>query len=404
MSLFENFPWTNLHQLNLNWLIEEVKKCYSPDNPPEAMVISVNGESGVVTLYKNAHVALPDITEEQWNLYRGSANKITGIEFNKDAPATRINGNQRFIIYDAGNPPPYPVIAVNGETGNVILYEEPYAVFPDVEGDNWGLERKLNTDTADETRVGIMFDDTGKAYITHDEDAIQLLTIEDIPSSSGVVSINGLTGIVTLNGANTKINFSSNDSIETTINNADSAIKNIIAYKENSNVATRNYLKGEYIIISNTLYRAKNNITSTDTLSSSNLDTITNIGIEIKNLFESIEALPTVENSLTATTAGKVLDARQGKILNDIKPTSKEGAIPANGTVNIDVSDMRICLIFVGRGSVSTTAYCALHDQWGNIATIATNANFSVSSSGDIITITNNALSYVDYLIIGHNA
>lgn len=411
MSLFENFPFTNLHQLNLDWLIAEVKKCYSPDNPPEAMVISVNGESGEVILYKNAHVALPDITEEQWNLYRGSANKITGIEFNKDNPATRINGNQRFVIYDSGNPPPYPVIAVNGETGNVILYEEPYAVFPDVEGNNWGLERKLNTNTADETRVGIMFDDTGKAYITHDEDATQLLTIEDIPSSSGVVAINGKTGIVTLNGANTKINSNSNDSIETTINNvaassetADSAIKNIIAYKENSNVATRNYLKGEYIIIGNTLYRAKNNITDTDTLSSSNLDTITNIGTEIKNLFESIDSLPTVENSLTATTSGKVLDARQGKILDDIKSTSKEGAIPANGTVNIDVSDMRICLIFVGRGSVSTTAYCALHDQWGNIATIATNANFSVSSSGDIITITNNALSYVDYLIIGHNA
>lgn len=202
MALFENFPWTNLHQLNLNWIIEEVKKCYSPDNPPEAMVISVNGESGVVTLYKNAHVALPDITEEQWNIYRGSAQKITGIEFNKDNPATRINGNQRFVIYDAGNPPPYPVIAVNGETGNVILYEEPYAVFPDIEGDNWGLERKLNKDTADETRVGIMFDDDGNAYVTHDEDAVKLLTIEDIPSSSGVVSVNGMNGIVSLTGSN----------------------------------------------------------------------------------------------------------------------------------------------------------------------------------------------------------
>ena len=214
MALFENFPWTNLHQLNLNWLIEEVKKCYSPDNPPEAMVISVNGESGIVTLYKDAHVALPDITEEQWNLYRGSANKITGIEFNKDAAATRINGNQRFVIYDAGNPPPYPVIAVNGETGDVILYEDPYVVFPDIEGNNWGLERKLNTDTADETRIGIMFDDNGKAYITHDEDATQILTMEDIPSSSGVVSINGKAGVVNLSGADIPIN--ENDS--TTIN------------------------------------------------------------------------------------------------------------------------------------------------------------------------------------------
>ena len=293
MALFENFPFTNLHQLNLDWLIEEVKKCYSPDNPPEAMVISVNGESGEVILYKNAHVALPDITDEQWNIYRGSANKITGIEFNKDNPATRINGNQRFVIYDAGNPPPYPVIAVNGETGNVILYEEPYAVFPDVEGDNWGLERKLNTDTADETRVGIMFDDAGKAYITHDEDATQLLTIEDIPSSSGVVSINGNTGIVNLDGSNlltspnsgktinqaltensTGINTNTEDidALETTVGK----IKNSLAFTENGNTASHNIPKNSYVLWNNEPYIATSNISNGATLSTSVLRSIDN--------------------------------------------------------------------------------------------------------------------------------
>ena len=245
MSLFENFPFTNLHQLNLNWLIEEVKKCYSPDNPPEAMVISVNGESGVVTLYKDAHVALPDITEEQWNLYRGSANKITGIEFNKDAAATRINGNQRFLIYDAGNPPPYPVIAVNGETGNVILYKEPYAVFPDVEGDNWGLERKLNTNTTDETRVGIMFDDTGKAYITHDEDSTQILTREDIPSSSGVAVVNGKTGVVELTGEDININTTSQTTIAQQENAQDTNINNL-----------ENFIGKTALIVSSATHRA----------------------------------------------------------------------------------------------------------------------------------------------------
>lgn len=288
MSLFENFPWTNLHQLNLGWLIEEVKKCYSPDNPPEAMVISVNGESGNVTLYKDAHVALPDITEEQWNLYRGSANKITGIEFNKDAAATRINGNQRFVIYDAGNPPPYPVIAVNGETGNVILYEEPYAVFPDVEGNNWGLERKLNTDTADETRVGIMFDDTGKAYITHDEDATQILTIEDIPSSSGVVSVNGKTGIVNLTGENLKQNENTNTTIEEAIDDKLN-ITDITDHTEVSNVATRAYAKNEYIIINNVLYKVTAPIAINDAINSNN-SVITNICKELKEAHDSLLA------------------------------------------------------------------------------------------------------------------
>lgn len=295
MSLFENFPWTNLHQLNLGWLIEEVKKCYSPDNPPEAMVISVNGESGEVILYKNAHVALPDITEEQWNLYRGSANKITGIEFNKDNPATRINGNQRFVIYDAGNPPPYPVIAVNGETGNVILYEEPYAVFPDVEGDNWGIERKLNTNAADETRVGIMFDDTGKAYITHDEDATQILTIEDIPTSSGVVSFNGRTGVLIITGTDINKSATDNRSINTAIDdntNAINANKGLMGYYEPANTAQHNIPVDSWVFWNNGIYKATQAISINDALDTNNLTNISNGALNnIEDKLDRIEGL-----------------------------------------------------------------------------------------------------------------
>ena len=297
MSLFENFPFTNLHQLNLNWLIEEVKKCYSPDNPPEAMVISVNGESGEVILYKDAHVALPDITEEQWNIYRGSANKITGIEFNKDNPATRINGNQRFVIYDAGNPPPYPVIAVNGETGNVILYEEPYVVFPDVEGNNWGLERKLNTNTADETRVGIMFDDTGKAYITHDEDATQILTIEDIPSSSGVVSFNGQTGVLIVTGADINKSATDNRSINTAIDDNTNAIngnKGLMGYYEPTNTAQHNIPVDSWVFWNNGIYKAIQAISIDDALNTNNLTNISNGALNnIEDRLDRIEGLKT---------------------------------------------------------------------------------------------------------------
>ena len=63
MALFENFPYTNLHELNLDWIIETLKKCYSPDNPPESMVISVNGASGVVTLYPEAIIRFPDVQD-----------------------------------------------------------------------------------------------------------------------------------------------------------------------------------------------------------------------------------------------------------------------------------------------------------------------------------------------------
>ena len=490
MSMFENFPYTNLHELNLQWLIEEVKKCYSPDNPPEAMVISVNGESGIVTLYRDARISFPDVDAVQWNMYRGTDGKITGIEFNKDAPATRINGIQRFVIYDAGNPPPYPVVSVNGQTGAIILYSEAYVEFPDLDGDNWGIQRKLNADTENETIVGLMLNDDGDLSITKDEDTIpvytsdnpppypvrsvdgmtgnvntwghtanskidipipargddwsigrvidqggnlsikimyddniqkctaymiyddgvntptpvKLLTLDDIPSSSGVISVNGNTGVVVLTGADIKINSNSNDSIETVIQNTINNIINLIAYKETEAVATRNYIKGQYIVIGSTLYKAKSNISATTAINTSNTDIVDNIGNDIKTIFESIANIPDVVNNLTTTTTGKALDARQGKQLNDIKATIKEGAIPANSFVSVDVSDLKICLIVVGRGSVSTTATCALHDQWGDISNITTNANYVINSSGDVVNITNNAGSYVDYLIIGHNA
>lgn len=304
MSMFENFPYTNLHELNLGWVVEQIKKCYSPDNPPENIVISVNGESGAVTLYKDARIAFPDVQSTQWNLYRNSDGVTTGIEFNKNAPATRINGNLRFVIYDAGNPPPYPVVSVNGETGAIELYTESYVEFPDLEYDNWGIQRKLNANTENEIMIGLMLNDSGdlsvikgeegipvytednpppypvrtvdgmtgnvntwgysqqeqlnfprpsnvdswtlgraidqggnlsiklmyddniqkcSAYMVYDDgintpSPVRLLTLEDIPSSSGVVSINGQTGAVTLYATNITLNSNSYKTVETAIN------------------------------------------------------------------------------------------------------------------------------------------------------------------------------------------
>ena len=118
---FENFPYTNFHELNLDWIIKKVKAAYSPDNPPENIVISVNGETGEVVLYKDAIVRLPDVEEETWNIHRVADNSSSGIEFDVGNCAKRIDGTFRYPIYDAGNPPPYPVRSVNGQTGNVVI-------------------------------------------------------------------------------------------------------------------------------------------------------------------------------------------------------------------------------------------------------------------------------------------
>lgn len=195
MALFENFPYSNLHDLNLGWILKKVSEAYSPENPPEAMVISVNGESGEVILYKDAIIKFPDVVDTQWNMWRNSDGTATGIQFEKDQPMKRINGNSRFVIYDAGNPPPYPVVSVNGETGAIELYTEAYVEFPSLEDDNWGLQRKLNSGTADEVTVGIMFDDTGKAKIIKDEDSNDIYS-ENNPPPYPVLSVDGNTGTV----------------------------------------------------------------------------------------------------------------------------------------------------------------------------------------------------------------
>ena len=64
MALFENFPYTNLHELNLDWLINEIKKL------EESSVISVNGETGEVILYKQADVSFPNVDEDHWSIIR----------------------------------------------------------------------------------------------------------------------------------------------------------------------------------------------------------------------------------------------------------------------------------------------------------------------------------------------
>lgn len=297
MGLFENFPWTNMHNLNLDWILQEVKKLkeaggYSPENPPPYPVTSVNGQTGAVVLFneqEGVYVRFPDSDNPQWNIYRLVNGVPAGIQFSATLPAKRMQGENQYEIYDQGNPPPYPVTMVNGKTGAVVLFEDQdgaYIKFPNtdnpqwnvyriiegqvngiqfhkngrairMQGDNryeiydqgnpppypvtsvngltgaaetpftdhtddilefvsgavgatWGLKRKINTGTANEAEVALTMqvnDTTGnpEAYIETSETVKKLLTEDDIPSDSGVVSINGKTGVVSLTGANTPI-------------------------------------------------------------------------------------------------------------------------------------------------------------------------------------------------------
>ena len=190
MALFENFPYTNLHELNLDWLIDNIKLLQ------ESQVVSVNGETGEVILYKNENMQLPDVDSNVWQIIRTTDGITAGIHFNSTTGiATIVNGNTLDAIYTHDNPPPYPVTSVNGETGDITLYDEQYVRLPDLDDaqmTNWTLFRHLNT-----VSRGIQFDDDGSVYIIDGVNRYKVYSTNDTPPYP-VTSVNGATGAVVL--------------------------------------------------------------------------------------------------------------------------------------------------------------------------------------------------------------
>ena len=531
--MFEGFPYTNFHDLNLDWIIQKVKEAYSPDNPPENVVLSVNGETGDVILYKDAIVRLPDTEESMWNIHRVADNSSEGIQFEKGQPAKRIAGTNRYVIYDAGNPPPYPVQSVNGQTGNVlinipvqsvngetgavVLYRNAQITFPNVdattwnmyrgtgdngtitgiqfetgnkakridgtnrygiydegnpppypvtsvgtltgavaildttivtdgntqklkitfpvttvdgqtgtvrtwgyssnrdievplatEGDAWGLIRDIPSGT-----IGIDFEyDNNEfaGYITFKADGssttqrLKILTPTDIPSSSGVVSINGLNGVVVLTAADIALSSLDSTKIDTLISANASAIsavgdmvadtynpsttyykgamckKDGVLYKataqttgtwdstkwsatdlaeqvvdkvdetvitatpEFTSFATENYNKGDYILISGVLHKAKVNISELDTFSSSNVEQVT-VGSELTSLNEQIG---TLNDNITDIKTRSAVSITAGTNVTIV--TQNCISYPALRLLFIN------CMITVGTGGLSGSA------------------------------------------------
>lgn len=148
-------PYTNLHELNLDWIINAIR---------ESGVLSVNGQTGVVVLYPEANIEFPDVPSDlSWSLTRKANGTKSGIKFNKAAPMQRVYSNSTFNVYDEGNPPPYPVSSVNGQTGAVTV---PVA-FDSMAGDllnvstaspehSWTINRKTRDGDA-----GLTIDTTG---------------------------------------------------------------------------------------------------------------------------------------------------------------------------------------------------------------------------------------------------
>ena len=238
MALFENFPYTNLHELNLDWLIQEMKEL-----------------------------------EQK--------------------------------VQDG------PVVSVNGLTGEVILYRQPKIQFPDVNDSTitkWEMFRYLNGHIH-----GIQFDSNGNVYALRDFARTKLLTWDDIPPEAGVITVNGLYGVVHLSGTDIpymggetetvydKLSDLDDDIISAqadindltiTMGTIDNAIKRGIAYLESTDTAVNNIPAGNYVFWKNYPYISTSAISIGDTLSSTNLTPVATGGF--------INALKTEINTLNS--------------------------------------------------------------------------------------------------------
>lgn len=390
MGMFEQFPYTNFHSVNLDWIIEQIKttienavvsvngqtgevilyqsenvvfpdvdsdqwrmvrtagghtagvlfnqdymyvmydntadRVYTMNHPPAYPVTSVDGQTGDVKVFPNAATRLPDVTDDYTNIRRqietGGTQNIVGIEL-KQNKAYRMKDQYRYEMYDSDNPPPYPVSSVNGQTGTVVLAIPFTDVTVDdvmfinaVAGHEWGIGREtadgtatiqIVTDTTKAEAYIDFFDEYGTTYTK------KLLTTDDIPSASGVVSLNGQTGVVTIYGDTMPIESNSPDSVKDVTDD----LKADIAIVEETNNATHNISKGQYVVWKGSLYKATANISSADALSGSNLSAVSNGGLnDILTQDVEIEksvSLPDGSGSETSTTVNFSSDLPSGE-------------------------------------------------------------------------------------------
>lgn len=377
MSLFEQFPYTNFHELNLDWLIQAVK------DYGESIVLSVNGQTGDVVLYQDPNVRFPDVDSTNWTLVRTANGHELGIQFQNGMaflrfdnnteriyttgnpppyPVTsvdgqtgavqvfpnadtvlppvdntrtimrrqikdslnqdiftgiqaeadvlkRLSGTNLYPIYDQGNPPPYPVTSVNGSTGAVILA----IPFADVSGQEWtandaspsniwemsrytqnGALATIRLTTANGLTEGYLefFDEGTQTTVTK-----KILTTDDIPSSAGVVSLNGLTGVVTLYGSTMDLYSGSQDTVKDAIDYTRSSV----AYREDGATASQNIPVGSYVIWQGEPCISTAAISAGDTLSGSNLSAkpagIANaIRTDFNTLFNMVSAIGQIKS------------------------------------------------------------------------------------------------------------
>ena len=136
------FPWSNLHDVNLDWIIDQLKNCVEAVKKIPTRTSQLINDSGYITQAVAAPVqsvngqvgdVLLDIPDRTSQLINDSG-YITQAQA---APVQSVNGQTGSVVLDAADvgalPDSYtpPVTSVNGNTGAVVLDAADVGALPD---------------------------------------------------------------------------------------------------------------------------------------------------------------------------------------------------------------------------------------------------------------------------------
>ena len=131
MGLFNRFPYTNFHALNLDWLINKVKDLA---NSIPTKVSQLENDSGYITSAQSGAV---DSINGMTGAVVLDASDVGALPDNYSPPVTSVNAKTGAVVLDASDvgamPNNYspPVTSVNTKTGAVVLDASDVGAMPD---------------------------------------------------------------------------------------------------------------------------------------------------------------------------------------------------------------------------------------------------------------------------------
>lgn len=213
--LIFNYPYTDLYSLNLDWIIKAIKEVQQVIGELGTVVNSVNGQSGDVV-----------ITDDMITSILGSVvNSVNG-----QAGAVVITKEMLTTILEG------VVNSFNGRTGTVqLLPADVNATRIDITwtsdpGDTIGSLTQAEIDAlyADGKRVLIFVNNVGSPdqiyFLTIVGDAVTPQPYTPTAATSGVLSVNGQSGVVTLNADNLPVALGETDTIGDALDSKQAAL------------------------------------------------------------------------------------------------------------------------------------------------------------------------------------